>query len=150
MRFCPKCDYFLFLNDAGAAGAAAAGGKKKSTEKKEISQVEMLCKNCGFREALVPKSAEEALILETNFRSGSSSGGAASGITVNEYTLQDPTLPHVHTIRCPNSECESNAAAAASAAAESAVARDVIYIKTDPTQLKFQYVCTVCKTQWTN
>jgi hypothetical protein len=144
MRFCPKCDYFLFLNDAGAAGAAAAaGGKKKSTEKKEISQVEMLCKNCGFREALLPKSAEEALILETNFRSGSSSGGAASGITVNEYTLQDPTLPHVHTIRCPSAECESNAA-------EGAVARDVIYIKTDPTQLKFQYVCTVCKTQWTN
>ena len=123
MRFCPKCNYYLFLS---------------ATEGVAVS---MLCKNCGFSEKLDPKTKEEALILETNFRSGSSATGASSGITVNEYTKMDPTLPHVHTIRCPNGGCPSNTGAEE---------RDVIYIKTDPANLKFQYVCTRCPTQWTN
>jgi DNA-directed RNA polymerase subunit M/transcription elongation factor TFIIS len=123
MRFCPKCDYYLFLS----AGEGAP--------------VSMLCKNCGFSEKLEPKTKEEALILETNFRSGSSASGASSGITVNEYTKMDPTLPHVNTIRCPNGGCPSN---------RDESSRDVIYIKTDPANLKFQYVCTRCPTQWTN
>ena len=82
------------------------------------------------------------MILETIFRSGSSAGGAASGIKVNEYTFEDPTLPHVNTLRCPNSECLSN---------RDESKRDVIYIKTDPTNMKFQYICAVCrKAQWTS
>jgi DNA-directed RNA polymerase subunit M/transcription elongation factor TFIIS len=124
MRFCPKCEYYLFLSASEGAG-----------------NVMMLCRNCGFSEKLDPKNKEDALILETNFRSGSSAGGASSGITVNEYTKMDPTLPHVNTIRCPNGGCPSNAAGAE---------RDVIYIKTDPANLKFQYVCTKCPSQWTN
>lgn len=101
----------------------------------------MLCKNCGFSEPLNPKSKEDALILETNFRSGSSASGAASGVTINAYTKMDPTLPHVNTLRCPNGACPSNADESL---------RDVIYIKTDPANLKFQYICTQCPTQWTN
>ena len=123
MRFCPKCRYYLYL-DAPPLGA-----------------VMMNCKHCGHKEPLEPKSKEEALILETNIRSGSSASGAASGVTVNAFTLRDPTLPHVNTLRCPNGACPSQADEAQ---------RDVIYIKTDPTNLKFQYVCTKCMTQWTN
>lgn len=120
MRFCPRCSYYLYLN--------AAGGT-----------VTHQCKNCGYSTPLAPKSKEDALILETNFRSGSSASGAASGVSVNAYTLMDPTLPHVKTLRCANADCESN---------RDESKRDVIYIKTDPTNLKFQYICTVCKTQW--
>lgn len=80
-------------------------------------------------------------MLETSFRTGSSASGAASGITVNAYTLMDPTLPHVNTLRCPNGACPSRSNEAL---------RDVIYIKVDPTNLKFQYICTVCKEQWTS
>lgn len=124
MRFCPKCRYYLYLN--------ATDG----------TQVIHQCKNCGHSEPLEPKSKEEAMILETNFRSGSSAGGAASGIKVNEYTFEDPTLPHVNTLRCPNSECLSN---------RDESKRDVIYIKTDPTNMKFQYICAVCRqAQWTS
>ena len=123
MRFCPKCRYYLFLNTG------------------EGTVVRNVCRNCGFSEKLEPKTKEEALILETNFRSGSSASGAASGITVNEYTKMDPTLPHVNTIRCPNGGCPSNTGT---------VEKDVIYIKTDPANLKFQYVCTHCPSQWTN
>ena len=123
MRFCPKCSYFLYL-DANQQG-----------------NVQYLCRTCGFSEVLQPKTKEDALILETAFRTGSSAAGAASGITVNAYTLMDPTLPHVKTLRCPNGTCESRTNEAI---------RDVIYIKTDPTNLKFQYICTVCQQQWTN
>lgn len=121
MRFCPTCSYFLYLDAS------------------DRSDVAYQCRNCGFREQLKPATKEEALILETTFRSGSSS--AASGITINEYTLQDPTLPHVNTLRCPNGACPSRADESK---------RDVIYIKTDPTNLKFQYVCTVCAHRWTS
>lgn len=122
LRYCPKCEYYLFLN-ANDKGARLA------------------CKNCGFTEAFVPTSSEEALILETNFRSGSSASGASSGITLNEYTRSDPTLPHVKTIKCVNGACASQADAAR---------RDVIYIKTDPQNMTFQYICNVegCGATW--
>jgi hypothetical protein len=99
----------------------------------------MQCKNCGHSEKLEPKNADEALILETQFRSGSSASGASSGITVNQYTKMDPTLPHIKSLRCPNASCES---------ITGTKERDVIYIKTDPVNMKFQYVCTVCDAQW--
>jgi len=123
MRFCPTCSYLLVLS---------------ANEDGSVSQV---CKNCGLREALQPANEKDAMILETNLRSGSSAGGASSGITVNNYTLKDPTLPHIHTISCPNEACDTRKGKADP---------DVIYIKTDPTNLKFQYVCTVCRTEWTN
>jgi len=123
MKFCPKCSYVFILS-------SESDGK-----------VTQECKNCGFKEPLNPLNETEAIILETNLRSGSSAGGASSGIAVNTYTLMDPTLPHIHSLTCPNSSCASIANEAL---------RDVIYIKTDPTNLKFQYVCTVCRTQWTN
>ena len=133
MKFCPRCSYFLYLTS------------EESMVPNESAKVNLTCKNCGFHEQLVPKTKEEALILETNFRSGSSAGGAASGITINAntlpYTLRDPTLPHVKTLRCPNGGCPSQ---------EDESLRDVIYIKTDPTNLKFQYVCTKCNTLWTS
>jgi len=102
--------------------------------------VQHLCKNCGHVEPL-ETDKKEVLILETNFRTGSSAGGASSGISVNSYTLMDPTLPHVKTLRCPNPSCLSHT---------DETKRDVIYIKTDPTNLKFQYICTTCQKQWTN
>lgn len=123
MRFCPVCRYYLFLQMGEVA-------------------VHHVCRNCRYTEELKPRTSEEALILETNFRSGSSAGGAASGITVNEYTLTDPTLPHMrgaHAPACPGCAATTDPAT-----------RDVIYIKTNPTDLKFQYICVGCRKQWTN
>jgi DNA-directed RNA polymerase subunit M/transcription elongation factor TFIIS len=123
MRFCETCSYLLVL---------------KTNEDGTVNQD---CSTCKRSEPLNPTNEKDAMILETNLRSGSSAGGASSGITVNNYTLKDPTLPHITTIICPNDTCASRA---------NELLRDVIYIKTDPTNLKFQYVCTVCLTQWTN
>ena len=123
MKFCPICDYFLYLS---------AG--------EDQNVLTLQCRQCGYNELLEPKSSEEALILETTFKSsGTSAGLGASGVTVNSYTLADPTLPHTQDLKCPNGPCESNS---------KPDKRDVIYIKTDSAGLKFQYICTVCQTQW--
>lgn len=127
MRFCPHCENMLAFDFN--------------------VQVQLVCKKCGYSKQFEPKTKEESLILETDFRSGSSAGGAASGITVNSYTLNDPTLPHMRGAQapaCPNGSCTTNNDAS------DQVQRDVIYIKTDPTNLKFQYICTKCVTQWGN
>ena len=124
MRFCPVDRYLMDFSSKDGS-----------------PDVHLNCHNCGYTEKFEPKSLEDALVLETHFRTGSSAGGAASGITINEYTLSDPTLPHVHNLICPNGKCPSNS---------DATLRDAIYIKTDPKNLKFQYICIACKTQWTN
>lgn len=116
MRFCDSC-----------------GNKFDHVDMMEV------CKTCGIERPFKPRNLDEALVSETNFRSGGSSAG--SGITVNKYTVLDPTLPHVNTIRCPKAECPSNMGSKDP---------DVIYIKTDPAQLKFQYVCVNCNTKWTS
>ncbi len=58
---------------------------------------------------------------------------------LNEFTHQDPTLPHVKNIPCPNAECLTKTGAKE---------RDVIYIKYDADNLKYLYICNVCKAQW--
>lgn len=124
MRFCPTCDYYLYL----------------SPNVEDASALILQCRNCGFNESMQPKKSEDALILETTFKSsGTSAGLGASGVTVNSYTLSDPTLPHTKSIKCPNDSCPS---------ATKPEARDIIYIKTDSSGLKFQYICTVCQNQW--
>lgn len=97
--------------------------------------LEQLCKHCGFKEALNPKNSEEALILETTFASGQKQTVSA----LNDYTKLDPTLPHLKTIPCPNAACPTQADPAT---------RDILYIKTDSKNLKYQYCCAVCNEQW--
>jgi len=103
------------------------------------STLTLKCKHCGFTEQMNPKTSEEALILETTFSSGSAGQKITSSL--NAYTKLDPTLPHLKTIACPNEACPSGADPAT---------RDILYIRTDPKNLKFQYSCTVCDTQWSS
>ena len=125
MRFCPKCNNCFIL----------------SVPDSSTDPVRDVCRACGFSQPFIPKNTGEALLLETTFRSGSSANGAASGVIVTDYTLLDPTIPHVNTLRCPNGGCISNTDESK---------RDVAYMATDPVNLKFTYICANCKTQWTN
>lgn len=118
MRFCPVCSYYLFLTQSGET-------------------LEQLCRHCGFKEAMKPTSSEEALILETTFHAAS--GQKQTVRALNDYTKLDPTLPHLKTIPCPNGACPSQA---------DPNTRDILYVKTDAKNLKYQYCCTVCNEQW--
>jgi DNA-directed RNA polymerase subunit M/transcription elongation factor TFIIS len=120
MRFCPVCSNYLFLKTIA-----------------ETNELNLLCYHCGYQDKMAPKTTEEALILETNFQTA---GGAKQKVSqLNEYTKLDPTLPHMKTIPCPNQSCPTQADPAS---------RDILYIKTDAKDMKYQYACTACNTQW--
>ena len=112
MKFC-SCGYYLYLN----------------VDQNECIR---LCRNCGYSE----KEANGSLISETLIKERTSEGYK---ILLNEFTRQDPTLPHLHTMKCPKAECKANGGGSA---------KDVIYIKYDPANLKYLYICNVCGEHW--
>jgi DNA-directed RNA polymerase subunit M/transcription elongation factor TFIIS len=124
MRFCPVCAYYLFLQDQGAGEESGP-------------VLQLFCRHCGYSEKMEPKSSKEALVLETTFSATAAQKQTESQL--NDYTKLDPTLPRLKTIPCPNPECPTQA---------EPDRRDILYIKTDAKNLKYQYCCSVCNTQW--
>lgn len=110
--FCSVCKYYLYLDQA----------------EKTLRRV---CRNCGYQE-----EDKGGLILEIDLKEKTSEGYK---ILMNEFTKQDPTLPHVNTIKCPNTGCDSNT---------SGKEKDVIYLKYDAVNMKFLYICNNCDAQW--
>jgi DNA-directed RNA polymerase subunit M/transcription elongation factor TFIIS len=92
------------------------------------------CVTCGVE----TEQQGGCLLMETVIQERASEGYK---ILLNEFTRQDPTLPHVKTIKCASDECPSNGGG-------SAAERDVIYMKYDPVNMKFMYVCNVCGFTW--
>lgn len=114
LKFCPVCSDYLHLN-------------------LQDGKLLRVCRNCTFQE----EETKGGLLVETVVQERTSE---AYKIMVNEFTRQDPTLPHVRTIKCPRPTCESNQGGR--------VERDVIYMKHDPVNLKFLYICNVCGETW--
>ena len=136
--FCPTCKYYLYLDQVGPravlpvqigpigrVGPIAPDGPDGNTLRR-------ICRNCGYQE----EDKKGGLILEIDLKEKISEGHK---ILMNEFTTQDPTLPHINTIKCPNSGCESNT---------SGKEKDVIYLKYDTINMKFLYICNICNTQW--
>jgi DNA-directed RNA polymerase subunit M/transcription elongation factor TFIIS len=115
--FCTYCGYYLYLSQSDGV-------------------LTRVCRNCSFEE----KKDDGRLILEINLKEKKSEGYK---ILMNEFTQQDPTLPHVDTIKCPNMGCKSNIEDGGGG-----VKKDVIYIKFDAVNMKYLYICNVCDTQW--
>jgi len=90
------------------------------------------CLTCGIEE----EQDGGCLLVETLVQQRSSEGYR---ILLNEFTRQDPTLPHVKNIKCPKGDCASNGGGAE---------RDVIYIKYDLLNMKYIYICNVCGDTW--
>ncbi len=151
--FCKICRYYLYLEEVSVVDDEK--GDKEVT-KKELRRV---CRNCGYQEQM-----KGGLILEIDLKEKTSEGYK---ILMNEFTKDDPTLPHVHNLRCPSRACPSNKgraypmdnpdADAAQAAAQAAqapnedkgeVESDVIYLKYDAINMKYLYICNVCDTKW--
>ena len=90
------------------------------------------CLSCGVEE----KQEGGCLLVETLVQERSSEGYR---ILLNEFTRQDATLPHVKNIKCPRADCATNGGG---------TERDVIYIKYDPVNMKYMYICNVCGETW--
>lgn len=129
MRFCPTCKYYLYLvtNEKAALpeGEEEGGGES-------LPKLLRVCRACGYQE----EDTKGGLVLELDLQEKTSEGYK---ILMNEFTKKDPTLPHVDTIKCPNSTCLSNSGS---------TKRDVIYLKYDATHMKFVYICNVCDATW--
>lgn len=118
MHFCSVCNnmYYVRIKDEGS------------------SQLTYYCRNCGHTDDNL--TVDNICVVD-----GGKSKKANKGISnvVNKYTKLDPTLPHITTIKCPNTNCCSN---------EDDSKRDVIYIRYDDIDMKYLYICSVCDTMW--
>jgi DNA-directed RNA polymerase subunit M/transcription elongation factor TFIIS len=115
------------------------------------TELRRICRNCGYHETM-----ESGLVLEIDLKEKTSEGYK---ILMNEFTKDDPTLPHVHTIKCPNQDCDSNRNVPKVkdeqdekedlvAEYNEGVESDVIYLKYDAINMKYLYICNVCDTKW--
>lgn len=113
MKFCPKCENYLYMDT-------------------KTDKLLRICRTCGYSE----EDTQGGLAMETIVQERTSEGYK---ILLNEFTRQDPTLPHVRTLPCPRQSCPTNI---------KGEPRDVIIIKYDAQNLKFLYICNVCGEQW--
>lgn len=113
LEWCPTCENFLY-------------------HKIQSDSLVRQCLKCGYSKV----DEKGGLVLETRVQERASEGYK---ILLNEFTAEDPTLPHVKNIKCPNESCPSNTGGKQ---------RDVIYIKYDAVNLKYLYICTNCPQRW--
>jgi len=115
IRFCGVCSNYLYLQVDG-----------------ETQTLFRLCRNCGFR----GDSEQGGLVTEMVVQQRSAEGFNM----INEFTIRDPRLPHIHKImKCINPECDSNHGKKDS---------DVVYIKYDLANLRYIYMCYLCESVW--
>lgn len=92
------------------------------------------CKSCGFNE--VSKDTGSVCIINDN----KVNDFAKYAQYINPYLKHDPCLPRVNNVVCPSPACNLPKDAA----------NEVIYIKYDPTNMKYIYNCCHCDHFWTN
>lgn len=117
MHFCIKCDNMYYIK----------------LREDDNNKLIYYCRNCGHEEEKPTDS--DICVLRTDVKSNQ----VKFTHVVNEYTKEDPTLPRITTIRCPNQECPSNTDKAE---------REIIYIRYDDTNIKYMYLCAKCDFMW--
>jgi DNA-directed RNA polymerase subunit M/transcription elongation factor TFIIS len=135
MNFCPKCENWLVLEQASEEITTPTGAKEKKFFLNRI------CRFCGYIEA----DMKGGLVNETIVQERASEGYK---ILLNEFTRQDPTLPHANTLPCPNTTGDPSTGKAICPTHTSGTPRDVIVIKYDAQNMKYLYICNVCGEQW--
>lgn len=117
MHFCNKCDNMYYI--------------RVSSE--DANSLIYYCRNCGNEDENVTK--DNICVSKTQLKKSEQKFNHI----VNRFTKFDPTLPHINSIRCPNSECISN---------KEDGNRDVIYIRYDDINKLYIYLCAKCDTVW--
>lgn len=123
MKFCSKCNNMFYI-------------RIFNQDEDEANTLIYYCRNCGNEEKMYDE--ENLNILTTEFKKVKQSFHNY----INEYTIYDPTLPHVSHIPCPNENCPSYI--------EEEKPNDVIYIRYNTTDMKYVYMCVYCRHIWQN
>ncbi len=119
------------------------------------NELQYYCRNCGNIDNTI--ASDNICVSKVNVKHTTTPQSFSQ--VVNKYTKFDPTLPRIHTIRCPNDECPSNQASAsasasgggggAGAGADSKKSKnEIIYVRYDDTNLKYVYLCAKCDKVW--
>ena len=156
MKFCPDCETYLIteiLND--------------DNTNKILSYK---CKNCSYKQVIdILKEPEYKCVYKHNYNLNK------TNIDQNsiKYLRNDPTLPHVNNIQCPNSQCIVNKQTSSEILNVSSNItnllnkldtsdkldsidkskinlNDVLYIMLNESDLTFLYQCCNCNYTWTN
>jgi DNA-directed RNA polymerase subunit M/transcription elongation factor TFIIS len=135
MNFCPKCENYLYLEQGSQEVDLPTGKKQKQYF------LNRRCRTCGYVEV----DHQGGLVNETIVQERASEGYK---ILLNEFTRQDPTLPHVTTLPCPNTKGNPEKGLPICQTYTEGRPRDVIIIKYDAQNMKFLYICNVCGEQW--
>lgn len=109
---------------------------------KDSNSLVHYCRACGHRDHTI--STEGVCVINTNYKKGEQQFNHI----INKYTKEDPTLPRIYNIPCPNAACTSNIDTESSATAVEKKPVEIIYIRYDDTNLKYLYMCTLCDTVW--
>lgn len=139
MNFCPKCENYLYLEQGFTEELVA-----NSTKREKKYFLNRRCRTCGYVEV----DTKGGLVNETVVQERASEGYK---ILLNEFTRQDPTLPHVNTLPCPNTNGDPEKGlpiCPTYLSGSERKPRDVIIIKYDAQNMKFLYICNVCGEQW--
>lgn len=118
MKFCTQCNNMYYIG----------------IHPDDVNQLTYYCRHCGHVDELVTN--EGLCVLDTNFKQGSQN---VKNI-INEYTKQDPTLPRIYNVQCPNEACKTNV--------EKQNQTEVLYIRYDDASMKYIYMCTECNITW--
>ena len=115
MEFCGTCENMLYIHQSG-------------------DSVVHKCNCCGNE--VKSFASQSKCISKTKFYQK----GVSYQSYINDNVFDDPTLPCIDTIPCPNPACTK---------ARGEPDR-VLYIKYDPVNLLYLYFCKACKHHWTN
>lgn len=110
------------------------------------NELQYYCRNCGNIDNTV--ASENICVSKMNMKHSTTNQSFSQ--VVNKYTKLDPTLPRIHTMRCPNDECPSNAGSSGSGGggARNKPKSEIIYVRYDDTNLKYVYLCAKCDKVW--
>ena len=107
------------------------------------------CKNCSYSRVIdIVKEPEYKCVYYHTYNLNK------TNIDKNsiKYLRNDPTLPHVNNIQCPNINCMTNKLTTNSELLENDKTNinDVLYVILNESNLTYLYQCCKCDHTWTN
>ena len=110
------------------------------------NELQYYCRNCGNIDNTI--ASENICVSKVNVKHKTTPQTFSQ--VVNKYTKLDPTLPRIHTMRCPNDECSSNqgGGGGGGGGAGNKPKSEIIYVRYDDDHLKYLYICVECDTTW--
>jgi len=108
-----------------------------SIDADDTNKLAYYCRHCGYIDETITQ--EGHCVLNTHLKQGEQKFNHI----INKYTKMDPTLPRIHTMKCPNEACITNAVEG-----ERKEETEIIYMRYDDSNMKYVYICVDCDANW--